>query len=60
MSHPTKNIKDIMQICNVSENVAYDIYFQMCGAGIDFSECTNKEFTKAAKEAHQEVQENAA
>ena len=51
-----KNIRDIMKICSVDEKRAFEIYSQM---DIDFSECTQKEFINAVREAHHALQTKA-
>jgi len=46
-----QNIRDIMKIIGCDEARARRIFDAMSMAGLDFSECTNSQFRKAAKEA---------
>ena len=48
-------IKQIIKALNVTEEVAKKIEFQMECSGFDFSEATNEEFAKKAKEAQYEL-----
>ena len=45
-------LQDIMKALKVSENVAIKIRDIMQCEGFDFSECTNREFNRAAKDAY--------
>lgn len=48
-------IKDIMEVCNCSDDVAHDIEYQMEITDFDFSESTQKEFRVAAEFAMTEI-----
>jgi len=43
---------EIAKLLNISEQLAYDVLDQMFLSGIDFSQCTRKEFNSVAKECY--------
>ena len=45
-----KRIQEIAKLLNISEEIAFKVLEQMFLLGIDFSECSNKEFKNTAKE----------
>jgi len=45
------NIRDIRELLGCDEETALQVEAQMEDGGIDFSECTRREFTLAALEA---------
>lgn len=50
-----KNITDIQKILGCSEMHALNVYDQLCANGVDFSECTLREFKYAVAEADKEL-----
>ena len=53
------NIKRITELLNVSPEVANKVEYEMDCMGIDYSECTTREFNMYAKEAYQYMLETA-
>ena len=47
--------KDLMQILRIDENTALQVQAEMDSSGIDYSECTWKEFKETAAFCHQQV-----
>ncbi len=50
---------ELMQMFKCDKMIAYKIFDQMCEDGIDFSECSQRQFNKAAKEAYKHVQKQS-
>jgi hypothetical protein len=48
------NIRDIIALFNISEEEAKKVEYNMDCLGIDYSECTKREFREIAKEAYEE------
>lgn len=48
-------ILDIMALLRISEASAFKVYKRMGENGLDFSECTQREFNTAAIEAFDEL-----
>ena len=49
-----RNINQIMQILNCTEDRAFEVFKEMSGSGFDFSGCTNAEFKQEALLANEE------
>jgi hypothetical protein len=52
-----KNILDIMSICGCSKEVAMAVFTRMCCEDFDFSECTDRQFRRAALRAFEKMTE---
>ncbi len=47
----TQNVRDVMRLLDVDKYLAEKVVDQMECAGLDFSECTNREFAASARES---------
>lgn len=52
-------INELTQLLKCDKFTAYKVFDQMCEDGIDFSECTQRQFNKYAKEAYKTVQKKS-
>ena len=50
-----KRIQEIEKLLNISEELAYQVLNEMFLLDIDFSQCTQREFNRTAKEAHSNI-----
>lgn len=48
----TEVIKSLMTLLNIDEEEADRVEREMCIWGLDFSECTQREFNRVARECH--------
>ena len=50
-----KDTQTIMQLLGVNEQTALKIQYKMGENGLDFSECDQREFNRAAREAYHQI-----
>lgn len=50
-----KNITDIMKIVGCTQENAFKVFSQMSADGLDFSECSKREFKRSALDAAAKV-----
>ena len=50
-----KDTRTIMKLLGVSERIAAKIQAKMGENGLDFSECDQREFNRAAREAYHQI-----
>ena len=54
------NTKQIIDLLDVTESVANEVEENMAAMGLDFSECSQREFNEFAKDAYAFYQANLA